>query len=90
MVFIGNHLAVVPTKGVIDQEIANDIVRSLEAKANVSAESVDVKVTNGKVTLTGTVANWTARRSVFESALYTAGVIEVDNRLAVTALEMGY
>lgn len=90
VVFIENHLAVVPAQGVIDQEIAHDIIRSLEAKANVNAKNVGVKVTNGKVTLTGTVANWTARRSVFESALYTAGVVEVDNQLAVAGFEKGY
>jgi osmotically-inducible protein OsmY len=90
VVFIENHLAVVPTENVIDQEIANDIIRSIEAKANVNAENVDVKVTNGNVMLTGMVSNWSARCSVFESALYTAGVVDVDNQLAVAGLERGY
>ncbi len=84
--FINNHLAVVPSDDVVDQDIANDIVYSLETRAAVDAENVDVSVVNGIVTLTGEVFDWSARRSAEDAAVHTAGVVRVDNNLAVAAL----
>lgn len=80
---IENHLAVTPTEEVIDRDIANDIMASLEARAAVDAENVDVSVVNGTVTLSGMVRDWVARRAADDAALYTAGVVRVDNNLEV-------
>lgn len=87
VVRIENHLAVVPTENIVDQEIANDIVRSLEAKSTVDAEDVNVRVRDGVATLSGIVPTWNARRAAYESAMYTAGVVHVDNRLTVSGIE---
>ena len=81
--FIENHVAVVPTEDVIDQDIANDVVASLEARAAVNADEISVSVDNGAVTLTGKVTDWVARRSAEHAALYTAGVTRIDNYLNV-------
>ncbi|MFO7985320.1 MAG: BON domain-containing protein [Desulfatiglandaceae bacterium] len=86
VVFINNHLAIVPTRDIIDQDIANDIVRSLEARSAVFAEDVNVRVRDGHVVLTGTVPSWTARWSAYDAAKYTAGVVDVDNQLLVSGL----
>ncbi|MFO7728099.1 MAG: BON domain-containing protein [Desulfonatronovibrio sp.] len=81
VLIINNHLAIVPAKDVIDQDIAGDIVRSIEARAAVSADDVNVEVLNGHVILTGTVPTWAAREAAYEAAIFTAGVIDVENRI---------
>lgn len=87
VIVIENHLAVVPTEDIIDQQIAEDIMRTIDAKANVEADDINVTVKDGVVTLTGTVPSWTARRSAFDAALYTTGVVGVENRLTVSGTE---
>jgi osmotically-inducible protein OsmY len=83
---IENHLAVVPTGNITDKAIAEDIVASLESKAAVSADGVEVKVTDGDVMLTGSVPNWGIWKAAREAAFYTAGVRKVTNRLKVMGL----
>ena len=85
VLIINNHLAIVPANDVIDQDIANDIVRSIEARAAVSADDVNVEVLNGHVTLTGNVPTWTAREAAYEAALFTAGVVDVENNIVISA-----
>lgn len=84
VIFINNHLAITPEKDIIDQDIANDIVRSLEARSAVYADDVTVRVRNGHVTLTGTVPTWASRQSAHDAAAFTAGVVNVENRLLVS------
>jgi len=86
VVFINNHLAITPEKDIIDKDIANDIVRSLEARSAVYADDVNVRVRNGRVTLNGTVPSWPARQSAHDAAAFTPGVTGVDNRLLVSGV----
>jgi len=79
-----NELAVVPTKDIVDQVIAEDIVEAIERNAFVRADSVDVEVENGKVTLSGEVADWTAYRVAVDIARNTTGVTEINNNLLIT------
>lgn len=83
VVKVTNNLAVVPSKRVVDESIAQDILDALERNSGVDAKSVGVKVENGLVTLTGTVENWGAKTAAFFTALYTKGVVHVDDRLSV-------
>jgi osmotically-inducible protein OsmY len=80
---IENHLAVVPTDNVVDKSIAQDIIDSLENRASVNADDVNVRVTDGYVTLTGFVPSWSARQASHEAAVYTAGVTGVENQLEI-------
>jgi len=84
---VENLLAVVPTANITDKAIAEDIVDSLESKAAVNADDVEVKVTDGEVTLTGSVTSWSGWQAAGEAAFYTPGVIHVSNRLEITSLE---
>lgn len=84
VIAINNHLAIVPTRDIIDQTIADEIVRSLEARVAVSAEDVTVTVENGEVELTGTVDSWVAKESAYNAAEFTAGVTDVKNYLTIT------
>jgi osmotically-inducible protein OsmY len=83
VVEVTNELAIVPTKRFTDEEVAKDIMAALERNAFVNAEAVNVSVSYGKVTLTGTVPSWTAKRAARDAAWYTLGVIDVEDRLLV-------
>jgi osmotically-inducible protein OsmY len=84
--FIENHVAVVPTDDVVDKAIAEDIVASLEERALVDADDIDVSVSEGEVALAGSVPNWAARQTAANAALYTAGVKRLDNNLVISGL----
>lgn len=81
VVGVTNRLAVVPTESVVDREIADEIVRSLKRRLYDAADTIDVAVESGVVTLRGTVPNWDAYSSAEDAAMFTRGVIEIDNQL---------
>jgi len=81
-----NKLTIVPSKNFIDKEIAEDIIGSISRNFNVNAEKVDVKVQNGDVTLSGSVADWTAYRAAMDAAEFTAGVVDIDDNLIIEIL----
>ncbi len=80
---ITNALAVVPTKSVTDKAIAQDIMAALERNTNINVDTVDVKVEDGVVTLSGTVTNWVAYEAASSAARYTTGVINMVNNLTI-------
>lgn len=80
---VTNNLAVVPTEDFTDEAIAEDIISSMERNRWIEPNELNLTVENGEVTLTGTVATWSAKRAAHEAALYTPGVIMVNDRLNV-------
>jgi len=80
---IVNEIAVVPTKRVDDESIAEKVVNSMERNLNIDLNQIDVKVVNGIVTLTGKVADWISYDTAYNAAANTAGVIDVINDLAI-------
>ena len=84
---IENHIAVVPTEDIIDKEIANDIIDPLERRTTVDADDVNVRVRDGSVKLSGTVPTFAARQAAYESALYTYGVTNIEDRMSVGGSE---
>jgi len=83
VVGVENRLAVVPTRDVWDQVLAEGIVTALERSRRVDAESVTVEVTSGRVVLSGTVPDAPIRRIAEDIAFRTSGVREVENNLVV-------
>jgi osmotically-inducible protein OsmY len=83
---IVNKLAIVPTENFLDKDIAEDIMGSISRNFKVNAEKVDVKVQNGEVTLSGTVADWSAYRAVMDAAEFTAGVTDITDNLVIESL----
>lgn len=83
VVGVTNKLAIVPTESISDEMIAKDVVDAIERNLRVSADDVDVTVMNGKVTLEGTVPNAAAKVAAYNSALYTAGVTDVQDNIIV-------
>ena len=84
--FIENHVAVVPTDDLLDKAIAEDIVASLEERAIVDVDDVDVSVSDGVVALDGSVPNWAVRQTAANAVFYTAGVKTLNNNLVISGL----
>ena len=82
---VDNKLAVVPTETISDAVIATDIVAAFDRDLRVRAQDVEVEVDNGIVTLSGSVPDWEARRAAEANASFTAGVMDVRNRLKLAA-----
>ena len=78
---VENHLTIVPTTSIVDQDIAEDIEKALDRNFYVDSEDVAVKVDRGIVTLMGDVKSTIARTQAEEIAMYTAGVMDVKNEL---------
>jgi osmotically-inducible protein OsmY len=78
-----NKLSVVPTKKMNDQSIAEDITAALSRSSHVNAESVDIKVKNGEVILSGIVSSWMEYFTAFRAAQYAVGVTNVYNKLLI-------
>lgn len=85
VITVSNKLAVVPTRDLEDQAIAEDMVAALDRSALIDVESVDVEVEDGIVTLTGTVPSWMAWDEAQRAAQYTEGVVDVINDLTIVS-----
>jgi osmotically-inducible protein OsmY len=83
VVQVENKLTILLSQRVEDKRIAAEIVAAIDRNPLVTPEAVDVSVENGKVTLSGAVPNALARNSVFEAALYTPGVMDVESGLKI-------
>jgi osmotically-inducible protein OsmY len=81
VVSVENHLTIVPTTSIVDQDIAEDIEKALDRNYYVDAENVSVKVDRGIVTLMGQVSSTIARTHAEDIAMYTVGVMDVENEL---------
>ncbi len=66
-----------------DNDIKRDVIESLYWDTRVDAADVGVTVREGRVTLTGGVPTFRARRAAREDAELIRGVIGVDNRVEV-------
>ena len=84
VISVENHLTIVPTTSIVDQDIAEDIENALDRNYYIDAEDVSVKVDRGVVTLMGDVKSTFARTQAEEIALYTTGVMDVKNELRLT------
>jgi len=78
-----NEIAVVPTNRILDKVIADTVTDALERNIYLDVDTIDVKVKNGVVSLSGIVGNRVARREAYEVAVNTLGVIGVHNNLLV-------
>ncbi len=80
---VKNELTVVPTENYVDQAIGDDIMAAYERNIYINPEDIDVKVMNGKVSLSGTVPDWIAYRAAMNVAELTAGVTDVTDNLRI-------
>ncbi|KUG19663.1 MAG: BON domain-containing protein [Methanomicrobiaceae archaeon] len=82
---IENKLAVAPTMSIMDRAIADDVRAANERNRNVNIGDVDITVTDGVVTLSGSVPNRAALRAAVNAAEFTRGVVDVVDELAIEA-----
>jgi osmotically-inducible protein OsmY len=76
-----NHINVLPRAG--ERDVRKRIVGALHRTADVDATRIDVHVTDGVATLTGTARTWTQRKAAAHAAAAAPGIIMVDNQIAV-------
>jgi len=81
---ITNSLLVVPSESVLDQAIADGIAKALARNPHIDADSIDITVRDGVVTLSGSVPNRTAFEAAQEAAQYSLGVVEIYNKLKIS------
>lgn len=84
---ITNQLAVVPSRELKDEVIAEKIMKALSRHAEINEESVHVKVEKGRVTLSGSVHSWVAHKAVHETAVRTEGVLEIEDSVVISLPE---
>lgn len=84
VVTVINQLAIVPTEKIRDEVIAKVVVDAIRRNVYVAAETIDVKVQNGVVTLLGNVPSRHAQLAAYRSALYASGVLDVRNNLVIS------
>ncbi len=80
---IDNKLAIVPTKDITDERIAESVVEALKRSPKINADAVEVTVANAVVKLSGAVRDWEAREFAHDTAMRAFGAIGVDNQLVV-------
>lgn len=80
---VKNALKIVPTKSVVDEAIAKDIVSAMEQTDGINPSDLDVRVKNGKVTLAGTVSSPIAHRAALDCVENTFGVVDIIDKIAV-------
>ena len=78
---VKNKLMIVPTKSVIDEAIAKDIKLAMEKTDGIDPSAIDIRVKDGKVTLSGDVKGARAYHAALECVVNTFGVVDIDNNL---------
>ena len=80
---VENKLAVVPTRDILDEAVAESITAALSRNSTVDANAIDVGVEEGRVVLAGSVEDWNAFLIAQDIAAYTLGVVDVTTNLVV-------
>ncbi len=80
---VANRLDIVPSREYPDEEIAHEIEKAIDRRPVVSKEEVEVKVSNGEVTLEGTVPNWFTYSQIKISSENTLGVKNIVDKMKI-------
>lgn len=80
---VQNRLTVAPTETYADQAISEDIMAAFTRNVHIDAQEVSLKVENQIVFMSGRVPNWKAYYAARDIAVYTRGVLDVQNNLWV-------
>ena len=83
VVAVKNELAVVPTRSISDEVVAEEVVGALRRNVMVNPNEIDVAVNEGVVVLSGKVPSYTAWVAANRAASHTDGVIAIQNTLTV-------
>jgi osmotically-inducible protein OsmY/uncharacterized protein (DUF2267 family) len=78
-----NQIAVVPTERILDQAIAQNVLSALELHPELNLQNIDVEVSDGLVTLSGTVPTRRLYQAALDVTRYTRGVVNIEDRIVV-------
>ncbi|MBD3366330.1 BON domain-containing protein [candidate division WWE3 bacterium] len=78
-----DELAVVPTRGSTDEQIALDVLATLDRDISADIDQIDVHVDNGRVVFDGVVSSWIAKNAAKRAAESTAGVKDIVDNLSI-------
>jgi osmotically-inducible protein OsmY len=80
---VRNEIAVTPSTSASSAEVRMAIKEALARRAGREAKKIEVHVSDGTVTLTGTVQSWQEKEAVAAAARFTPGVRGLENHLRV-------
>ena len=83
VVEVENNISVKLGKSILDRDIEKDIKRTFERSILIDEDNITVNVKNSIVELTGSVANIAIKREAYNTALYTAGVLDVIDNMTI-------
>ncbi|MFW6350847.1 MAG: BON domain-containing protein [Bacteroidota bacterium] len=83
VLYVENNLTVIVGKTFVDLDIESDIKRAFQRNIFIDADKVDVSVTNGVARLSGIVPYYTMKKEAFDTAMLTAGVLDVIDDIIV-------
>ena len=78
-----NLVVVVVGKSFIDIDIENDIKSAFKRNILIDADKIDVSVKNGIAHLTGIVPSFAMKEEAFDTAMLTAGVLDVTDDIII-------
>jgi osmotically-inducible protein OsmY len=80
VISVSNRLRVSPNQSVLDRRIEEDINNAFSRSVLIDENRIRVTVNNGIAHLSGVVANHLIKQEVHNVAMYTEGVLDVDER----------
>ncbi len=83
VMYVENNLTVIVGKSYVDIDIESDIKRAFKRNIFIDADKVNVSVSNGVAHLTGRVPYYSMKKEAFDTAMHTAGVLDVVNEIIV-------
>lgn len=87
LVDIDNKLTVVYPEPVEDTKVREEILDAMVRGVGVSARGINIEVTEGAVTISGTVAGWETYNAIYNAVLYTNGVKSIEDKLVVKSIQ---
>lgn len=73
-----NRLAVTPENRAEDANLASSIIDILLESGEVNIDTINIRVRNGRVTVTGTVPTWMIYNDVYRAIAVTEGVTHIN------------
>lgn len=83
VIAVSNEITIVPTKDISDQKIAEAVKDTIQYRSGIDVDTIDIKVEDGVVTLSGSTRTRSSASAAYETALYTAGVKGVVDEMVI-------
>lgn len=77
VISVTNNVSIIPKEKILDEDISNFIVKSLQNSVRVDADKINVRVKDGIVILSGIVSSMSEHDAVVNIVKSTKGVIEI-------------